>query len=111
MLFYGCSLHGLNNGFMSPQGCRPTGKCRVNGRKYVKEVSSSILTPIYPCPMLVGCVDAPGGYSGSRRESTPCHASTRTEPNVVDSASTKKKKWGGRGPIVIIVEAIQCKVD
>jgi hypothetical protein len=38
------------------QGCRPIGKCRVNGRKYVKEVSSSILTPIYLCSMLAGCV-------------------------------------------------------
>jgi hypothetical protein len=38
------------------QGCRPIGKCRVNGRKYVKEVSSLILTPIYLCSMLAGCV-------------------------------------------------------
>jgi hypothetical protein len=37
-----------NNRFSyHPQGCRLIGKCRVNGRKYVKEVSSSILTPIY----------------------------------------------------------------
>jgi hypothetical protein len=60
------------------QGVDRLDKCRVNGRKCKNEVSSSILTPIYPCPMLAGCVDAPGGYRGSRRESTPCHASTRT---------------------------------
>jgi len=42
------------------------------------EVSSLTLTPIYPCPMLVGCVDAHVGYRGSRRESAPCHVSTRT---------------------------------
>jgi len=28
-----------------PHGCRSIGMCLVNGRKFVKEVSSSILTP------------------------------------------------------------------
>jgi hypothetical protein len=39
-----------------PQRCRPIDKCHVNGSKYVKEVSSSILTLIYLCSMLVGGV-------------------------------------------------------
>jgi hypothetical protein len=45
-----------------------------------KELSSLILTSIYPCSILAGCVDAPRGYGGSRGESTP---------RVADSASTK----------------------
>jgi hypothetical protein len=35
-----------------PHKCRPIDKCHVNGRKYVKEVSSLILTLIYLCSML-----------------------------------------------------------
>jgi hypothetical protein len=69
----------------SPRGCRPIGKCGVNGRKYVKEVSSSILTPIYLCSMLAGCV-AHLEVIVVADEYQPCVTRVR-EPRVVYSSS------------------------
>jgi hypothetical protein len=80
-----------------PQRCRLIGKCHVNGMKCKKEVSSSIITPIYPFPMLAGCVDAPRGYRCSRQESTLCHTSTRTAS--CRFRQSQKKNQGERSNI------------
>jgi hypothetical protein len=80
---------GNDERYIALQGCRPIDKCRVNGRKYVKEVSRSILTLIYPEACLrvmrfsLGVIRQPTGFDPVSREYDTCR--------VTDSPSHKKK--------------------